>query len=273
MCRIGSWVGEYIGACRLDRLSRYTIVERVFLRLGRQEREASRQNGGGTARHSGSASVPNRIYFGDDFLGRLLALAQRDPHHSQKPVERIYTNVARWSPHQFRVVSPTRSKSVALICIRLLFARPETDPAIYRVDPFRTDIWFLFSLFRKQQQQNCLRRQVRFSVAILILIPLVKLNKTKKCKRDRRGDKRELARWVGIEKKKSRTIGCHRLAPFHLTAVKPQKRGKKMFLSLLGLYRVHSLECVVYIRVIAQLLVSQCLPHTKRQARCFSPCV
>jgi hypothetical protein len=175
------------------------------------------------------ASVPNRIYFGDDFLGRLLALAQRDPHHSQKPLERIYTNVARSSPHQFRVVSPTRSKSVALICIRLLFARPETDPAIYTesIHPVRI-FGFLFSLFRKQQQQNCLRRQVRFSVAILILIPLVKLNE--KFKRDTRGDKRELARlgW-NRKKKKSRTIGCHRLAPFHLTAVKPQKKKKKSF--------------------------------------------
>jgi hypothetical protein len=85
----------------------------------------------------------------------------------------------------------------------------------------------LFSLFRKQQQQNCLRRQVRFSIAILILIPLVKLNE--KFKRDTRGDKRELARlgW-NRKKKKSRTIGCHRLAPFHLTAVKPQKKKKKV---------------------------------------------
>lgn len=145
MCRIGSWVGEYIGACRLDRLSRYTtIVERVFLRLWRLETEASRQNG---------AAQWQRIRSQQDLFWRRLlgptvgACATRSAPlakalgadiHQCRPL--VSTSVQSCVSYKIQECHPDLHSPT----FRQILNR---SSHLYRVDPSRTDIWFFVLSF------------------------------------------------------------------------------------------------------------------------------
>ncbi len=126
-------------------------------------------------RHSGSASVPNGIYFGRRLLRPFFVGACAPSPRSAplgKSPERIYTNVARWSPHQFRVVSPTRSKSVSLICIHLLIViYPNRSSHLQsRSIPYGY-LGFFLSLFPQTTATKLSTSSGKISVTILILIP------------------------------------------------------------------------------------------------------
>lgn len=108
----------------------------------------------------------------------LLALAHKSKRFTTRksPKDLIYTNVPDGLYHQFRVVSLTRSKSVSPSYLHIAYPTPDITKLLARAIHSSRSIpygYLVFSLFRKQQQRNCRRRQVRRNIIhSQIVIPL-----------------------------------------------------------------------------------------------------
>ena len=165
MCRIGSWCAR--SSRRLDRVSIYYWSVCFSLTL------ASRQNGGGTV-----AAYPFPIGFisaTTTILLRwaLLALAHKSKWFTTRKSQKdlIYTNV----PDGLYISSELCLLQDPRVSLPLIYISAYPTPYISK--PLARAIrssrsipygYLVFSLFRKQQQRNCRRRQVRRNIMYIL---------------------------------------------------------------------------------------------------------
>lgn len=162
MCRIGSWCARSPSSSRQSQYQ-YIPLERVFFFDAGDT--TSRQNGGGKGT---MAAYPFPIGFilatTISSAGRACAHSPKIHHSAKKPRDLIYTNVPDGLYISSELCLQQIQECLPFICISLSYIPDITISRqfelLYGVDPSSTDIWFSLC-FRKQQQRNCLRRQVR----------------------------------------------------------------------------------------------------------------